>query len=555
MFDFLSGFMPDTLKDLFRWCDYLYFNNSNVYAGLTKLASYIVTDVTYDTDNPQLRGRYQDLFEKRLRIRPFLKSVLRDLKLYGNSFVTVTSRISRFFKCPNCSVNAALKTLKFKFDAQKIQLTITCADCHTTTTGVSLSSPLLMDHRIKSANGITLKRWNPQHIDIHCNRITGESEYWYNFPSSITTRVKRGDPLHIANMPAEIIKAVCQGKPFRFDEGTIHHMRVDAPAGIDDLWGMPIIVAALKKHYYAAVLRKANEAIALDFLVPLRVLYPSPTTGENPFATMGMDTFRDAISTAVKAHRRDQLHTLVSPIGVGVAQLGGQGRALLTLGELQQAEDEVIACLGIPREFIYGGLSFTGTSVSLRMLENQLLADKTDAVSLLNWISHQAAEILAWEPVSLDIVPFKFVDDVQQKQMELSIHAQLGGAYLSTRAIAEANGRDIDQMRRERKEDALAEAKLNREIMTAVQAIEADLAMASEMQAQTQRGDGLAYDQQAVLASAEPIVQELLQQDHSQRRSALSALQSEDYVMYAVVVQRLEQARRQGEGAVEAPVA
>jgi len=557
MFDFLSGFMPDTLKDLFRWCDYLYFNNSNIYAGLTKLAAYIVTDLTYDTDNSVLRAQQKDLFEKRLRIKPFLKAALRDLKLYGNSFVTALGRITRFFCCPECAVTTSLSKLKFKFDANKISLSIKCRDCNATTNGVRLSSPMLSEHTVKSADGIRIKRWDPQHIDIHCNRVTGETEYWYNFPSSIATRVKRGDPLHIANMPAEVIKAICTDKPFKFDRDSLYHMRIDAPAGVDDVWGMPIVVAALKKHYYAAVLRKANEAIALDFLVPLRVLYPETTTGKDPFAVMGMDTFRQAITSAVKAHRRDQLHTLVSPIGVGVAQLGGQGRALLTLGELQQAEDEVIACIGIPREFIYGGLSFTGTSVSLRMLENQLLSDKTDALGLLNWIGFRCAEIMNRELVPMDIVPFKFVDDVQQKQMDLSVHAQLGGAYLSARAIAEANGRDIDQLRRERKDDAIAEAKLAREINQMVAAIEADLAMSSEMQAQTQRGDGLAYDQQAVLAAAEPTVQELMQMDHSQRRSTLASLQSEDFVMYSVVVQRLAQARRQNGGqggAEEAPV-
>lgn len=544
MFDFLSGMMPDTLKELFRWCDYLYINNSNIYAGLTKLAAYVITDITYDTDNATLRTQQKLLMERHLRIKPVLKAVLRDVKLYGNAFVSVLSRFRRFYKCPGCGITTALRKCRFKFNADKLTLAVTCPECRATATH-HLRDEVFTEARIRSHGGVHIKRWDPQQMDIHTNRVTGETEYWYTFPSSVASRVRRGDALHIADMPLEVLEAICKNRAFRFDDNEIYHMRLDAPSGLDgDVWGLPVIVAALKRHYYAAVLRKANEAIALDFLVPLRVIYPESAGGENPFAVMGMDVFREAITTALKQHRRDNLHTLVSPIGVGVAQLGGQGRALLTLGELQQAEDEIIACLGLPREFIYGGLSFTGTSVSLRMLENQLLSDKTDAVGLLNWIGAQCSQILGWELVDMDVVPFKFVDDVQQKGMEMGIHGQLGGRYLSTRAIAEANGRDIDQLRKERKEDAIAEAQLDREIQLALNALQSDLATASELQAQSQRGAGLAYDQAAVLAAADPLVEELLQLDYGERRSRLAALQGEDVVMYAVVVHRLEQARR-----------
>ena len=64
---------------------------------------------------------------------------------------------------------------------------------------------------------------------------------------------------------------------------------------------------------------------------------------------------------------------------------------------------------------------------------------------------------------------------------------------------------------------------------------------ARQMAAQQQGAGGLSYDQQAVISEAENIAMQLLQTDPSTRKSQLSSLQAEDYVMYSVVIQRMEQ--------------
>jgi hypothetical protein len=51
----------------------------------------------------------------------------------------------------------------------------------------------------------------------------------------------------------------------------------------------------------------------------------------------------------------------------------------------------------------------------------------------------------------------------------------------------------------------------------------------------------LTYDQQAVIGQADGIAQQFMQMDPGTRKSQLASLQAEDYVMYSVVIQRLEQ--------------
>lgn len=58
---------------------------------------------------------------------------------------------------------------------------------------------------------------------------------------------------------------------------------------------------------------------------------------------------------------------------------------------------------------------------------------------------------------------------------------------------------------------------------------------------QQSNNNGLQYDQQAVIAQADQIVEQIAGLDYGQRRSFLESLNNEDAVMHAVVIQRLEE--------------
>ena len=67
--------------------------------------------------------------------------------------------------------------------------------------------------------------------------------------------------------------------------------------------------------------------------------------------------------------------------------------------------------------------------------------------------------------------------------------------------------------------------------------------LSQQVAAQVAGAAGLNYDQQAVVAKAEETAQQLSSMDEGSRRSAIHDLQVTDYVMYSVVVQRMEEMR------------
>jgi hypothetical protein len=229
-----------------------------------------------------------------------------------------------------------------------------------------------------------------------------------------------------------------------------------------------------------------------------------------------------------------------SPIPIDTAQIGGEGRALLTLGEVKEAEDSIIAAMGIPREFIYGGLSFTGSAITLRMLENQLLSYTSELDDMVQWIATRVTKMLGWQDIEVEFTEFKLIDDVQQKNLMLQLN-QGGQQLISNTTIAELNDFDLRKERDRRLQEQLDEVRFQQEVQVKVKKLQDSLAQRVQQQAAS--GQGLNYDQQAVIAQADGIAQQLMSFDPATRKSQLHALQVEDAVMYAVVIQQIEASR------------
>jgi len=347
-------------------------------------------------------------------------------------------------------------------------------------------------------------------------------------------------------MPMPFLETIAETKIFKFAPRQIYHMKADAPAGIDNSWGFPPLTSTIKQFFYVAVLRKANEAISMEHIVPFRVLHPQQTSSNaDPVITISMANWVNETKMNLKAWRRDPLHLMFSPVALGVTTLGGQGRALMVTGEIKEAEENIIASMGIPREFLYGGLSATGSGVTLRMLENQLLNYTTELIQLAQWVAGRCGRYLDWGSIKVKLQPFKLVDDVQQKMAILNANAQIGGRLVSNTTMASLFDLDIDEQREMRLQEEVDEFKHQHEVERILTKFQTDLAQQAEAAVQATGSQTPVGNQQKIIAQADAMVQQLMSMDDGTRRSYLSSLQAEDYVMYSVVIQRLEEAQNQ----------
>lgn len=533
MFDFLTGFVPRKLKDLFKWAEFLAYSSAHVYAVIKKFGEYPITTLVYDTKNPGEEALHKQLFETHLDLKGFLTKVSFDKFLYGNCFVSIYEPRKRWLVCPTCKTKTDIQYVNYEYLFDRVLYKFKCPEkkCNRT----CMVRP--EDESLRDASQVNLIRWDPKLMDIKHNPITGHSSYYYTIPQWLIQDVKKGDRTILDYLPIEFLICIQKKTTFRFGADTLYHLKVPGPAGVEAHWGFPPITAAIKLFLFVATLRKANEAIALEHIVPMRVLYPQAASqAGDPVSQVNLARWQAELEQGVKDFRKDPLAVKFSPVPIGVQDIGGQGRSLMTISEVQEAEKNIILSMGVPPEFLTGGLGNNKGEITLRMLENQLQTHIEDLNKLVAWLERRLSTFLCYQSVPTRMADFKLLDDMEQKQMLFSLW-QAG--KLDDSRMFESLDIDPKLTRERRKQETIDETRMQMETQAAVQKLQSSLA--AQAQQKAMQGQGTSYNIQAVVQAAQEHAMQLGSLDEGMRKSELASLQSSDPVMYACVVQQLEQ--------------
>jgi hypothetical protein len=122
-------YTPKRLKELFVWCEYLFYQSPHIFAALRKFGEYPITKITYETVNEHLKQKHKDLLEKTLRVREFLIKCSLDKYVYGNAFVSMYQPFVRYLRCPKCKALTNIKNVSYTFDVTNLKFTYECPAC------------------------------------------------------------------------------------------------------------------------------------------------------------------------------------------------------------------------------------------------------------------------------------------------------------------------------------------------------------------------------------------------------------------------------------------
>jgi len=138
---------------------------------------------------------------------------------------------------------------------------------------------------------------------------------------------------------------------------------------------------------------------------------------------MNLGKWRTQIETQVEKWKKDPNHIGIFPIPIGYQELGGNARMLLLTPELKFLEENIINSLGVPLEFIKGGASWTGSSISLRIVENHFLTYRELLMDFLNYfVMNRLNAFLKIPKVKLKFKKFKMNDDTETKQLAIELN-------------------------------------------------------------------------------------------------------------------------------------
>jgi len=450
-FDIGQTYMPSSIKEMFRWCRHYFLTHPIINTIAFKLSQYIITDIVYMTENLKLKGMWSEFLEEKLRYRIFQLESGLDYNVYGNCIVSIFFPFIKMLRCKKCNFTSEAKSSKYYF--KNFEFMWKCPSCgfH----GPASAS----DYHIRKADGIRLIRWNPENIDITYNEINGSTTYFYRMPLQTKNDIIMGKKSVVEEVPQLYIESLKRKKAIVFSNDNLFHFKRGTLAGKDRGWGTPAPLPVLKDVYYLQILKKSQESIALEHIVPLRTIFPQASSGlADPFKNVNLVDWRDQIHDEVNRWRFDNNYMPILSFPIGTQSIGGDGRALLLGQEIRVWLEQIAIGMGVPTELIFGGLSYSGSNVSLRMLENSFITNILEHVSMLNWCIRRIGTYMNWEIVQARFKPFKMADDLQRKAYNLQLN-QLG-KISSTTLIEDA---DFDAAREneliETETNAMAEAQ------------------------------------------------------------------------------------------------
>jgi len=417
-FDPSTSYIPHSVKEMYRWCQFLYMTHSEIAPVINKKCAYVITKLIYDSDVDANVKAWKNLLEENINIREMEYKLLLDFEVYGNAFVSIHYPFERYLTCPNGACKQQHPARNIDWEYRDHEFRAKCPECGTT--GVFKPH----DRKIRNRRRIKLIRWNPKFVNIRYNPFTDDSVYIYRIPKWIQkklTTVKENKEL-VSGTPLVILEAVRKKRDVELDRDNIYHFKNASISLEDDAFGMPPMLAVFKDAWLFQTFRRAQEAIALEHILPMTLLIPAPTAaGVSPHMSVDLGDWSDRMNLIIKKWRRDPNALFTIPFPAQVENVRGDAQALAVHNDMTQIRQQITGGLDVPQEFIYGGLNWSGSSISLRVLENLFIGRKEQLDAFLQWVTDRLQRFCLLPEMHIRHRDFKMADDAQQKQIALSL--------------------------------------------------------------------------------------------------------------------------------------
>lgn len=525
-FTVANQFMPRNFKEVLRWADYITMQSPTAAEVIRKHATYPITDFLVDTDNEKLRKRYEAIF-KAIKLKHSLNTIGFDFYTRGNVFVSVYLPFNRMAVCPRCFSAYNVKTSgNIKYSQYKFIGTCASDSCE------FHGEFKIADHPVKDFREINIIQWDPNHIVVNHNPISGKSEYYYSVPAMVRRKVMLGDPTFTATLPMGMLDAIAKKKQFKFDNNTLFHLANVSIGKMEDGLCIPPIMSIYSLVFHQAMLRRANEAIATEHMTPLRVLFPQAGTANgDPMVSLSLGTFAANMEDNLRRFKQDPNRAVISPIPVGYQAIGGEGKNLLVAQELQLAEESILMSLGMSRELMAGTTNWTSSDVGLRLLKNTMENYTRQIQEVIDWLMSKICAFMSLERAEVTLTPFELTDDDFLKQLLPNL---IQNNNISMTTALEALGMDYHEEMERMKGEMILKEKVKIEVEDEIQRARFN----ASRKAQSDVNEDTGYEE--AKAKAYDIFLQVAGEDPLTQQAYLMQLEQQDKALYTLVQGLLE---------------
>jgi hypothetical protein len=552
--DIASEYVPRDINWVLEWCEYLYMTMGTYRAAARRVVRYFLTEMQLEGESDSEREEYEDFLNKDLKIMQVMADVGDEYMVYGNVFLSVFFPFDRYLICPKCGTAYRSTKIDYKFNKKDGTFSGHCGKCN-------IDTPYTReDRRSPDLSRVRVIRWNPKQIKMRVHPISGTIEYYLEMDAQFVKHIEDGDAFYLDETPWSMLQCIIKkGKKgerplYKFNEDAIYHLRDSTLSGLPIKgWAIPPIMPNFKLAYYIQLLRRYDEAIALDFIIPFRVIYPDNQgpVGQDVLSQMSMGNFVSKIQHLVQSKRKNMTDLQVSPVKIGYEMLGGEAQQLAPKDSIAQALDELLNAVGFPAELYKGSLSIQAFPVALRLFEKSWGALVDGMNDFVRWLLTRLSRHFMWGDITGELRSVTLADDIERKALALQAAA---GMDISKATAYRPLGIDYEEEQKRVIEEQELIQSLQQEAEERAQA--AQMGMADQSQDPNAQGGapggqpgatpGDVYEQGKQLAE-----QLLLQTPATMRRGELVKIKHSNPTLHAIVMQEMDNMRsemaRQGQ--------
>ena len=540
--DIASEYIPRDMTTIFEWMEYLMLSMPPFRTVSQRVVRYFLTELVLEGTDDGEKSKYEDFLNNQLHIMQQLAEIGDDYQCYGNAFVSIYFPFDRFLTCPKCHTDYYIGATDYKFHRKTGTFTASCPKCQLQDVQMERS-----DRRSPDTSRVKLVRWNPKDIRLRVHPISRKIEYFMRLDPVFVAKVLEGESFYLNDTPWAIVDACLKSDKarkeylFKFREDSIYHMRCSTLAGLPVKgWAIPPLLQNFKLAFYVQLLRRYDEAIALDYIMPFRVLFPKNVSpqGQDALQSLSMSSFMGHMQTMVAAKRKNLTDIQVSPFEIGYQMLGGEAKALAPKDNIALAMDELLNSMGFPAELYKGTLSIQAFPVALRLFEKQWNSLVDGYEDFINWMLKRIGRHFMWNDITGSLRSVTLADDVERKALSLQAAA---GQDISKATAYRPLGIDYMEEQKRITEEQAAIQKLQQEAMERAQAQQAN---------PSGGGGGAAPSYGAtpgdVSEQAKALAQQLLTQTpETMRRGELIKIKHSNPTLHALVLQNMDEMRGQ----------
>jgi len=568
-----SNSIPTELQSALDFCLYLYYLNPLYRRASIRVISHFVTDIDFvdKAGDQKERDELKDYLRNKLDIFGTLLEVGQEWACYGNAFLRLHLPFDRVLvdhrqgNYREYSLTMFGNDIKYDYKSMKYDVPdpLTFSSPKEKRTRVQFE---FIDRPSRDKNRIKLRKLDPRQVVLQHSFLSGKTQVLYRFEPEFVTLIRNSVMYQVNETPMSMLKAISMSQDFLFNEDQIFHFKAPTISGISNFgWGMPETIANYRHIHQLQVLRKIDEVVGLDYMLPFRLFSPQPSANaQDPLNYMLMSRWGKEIKELITRRRTDSFAMHALPFPVTYQEFGAQGKALAPKELVEYHNNVLLDAMGYPSELFKGSLQVQQVPTAVRLFENSFHFIHQGFDKILKWVVQRVLAYIGQGHMGVELQPPRIADNLEKQNVYMQLVAgqeiprSVGYAPFGIKDPVEAAKQraqediEIEKERRKLEQDYERQQTLGS--MDSILTEQANAAAASGGNGSSPAGPAMSGGSQDmnpldVQNQAEQWAAKLLEMPVGERKKQMEQIKGSNPNLHAMVKQKMEEMRSQAASA------